>query len=42
MQATLLLSGERRARAHKHGRRTIIVRDDLIRWVRTLPKVGEQ
>jgi hypothetical protein len=39
-QATLLLSGE--LDAHKHRRRTIIMRDDLIRWVRTLPKVGEQ
>jgi len=39
-QASLLLSGA--FHAHKHGRRTIVMRDDRIRWVRTLSKVGEQ
>jgi excisionase family DNA binding protein len=28
--------------ARKHGRRTIIMRDDLIRWVRALPRIGKQ
>lgn len=28
--------------AHKHGRRTIIMRDDLMMWLKRLPKVCQQ
>jgi excisionase family DNA binding protein len=27
--------------AHKHGRRTIILRDDLNTWLKALPKICE-
>jgi len=27
--------------AHKHGRRTIILRDDLIKWIKEMPRASE-